>query len=160
MPFKNKEDKNKSSRESYRRHKQKISNKRKEDRQKNNEATNAYHRAYYARNREKCLNSNAKWRKRYPDKYAAYLERTRLKRHGITKDQFDSLLAAQNGRCAICGCEDDMVIDHCHDTGAVRGLLCQSCNKALGFVQDNLDILNNAIKYLGITYLSPLEIEK
>ena len=51
--------------------------------------------------------------------------------------------------CCICGEKQELVIDHDHRTGKVRGLLCGSCNKGLGFFKDNKKYLNSAIKYLN-----------
>lgn len=52
-------------------------------------------------------------------------------RYGLTKEQFHALEAAQDHRCAICGKDARLVVDHCHKTGRVRGLLCTRCNTAL-----------------------------
>ncbi len=61
----------------------------------------------------------------------------RFQRYGLTRPQFESLLARHVGRCAICTCEFGegslrMNIDHCHVTQRVRGLLCAKCNTDLG----------------------------
>ena len=64
------------------------------------------------------------------------------------------MLESQNNKCAIC--EEDffiaskrgIFIDHCHTTGITRKLLCLRCNTILGMSKDNVNILNNAIKYL------------
>lgn len=65
---------------------------------------------------------------------------------------YDKLLKIQGGRCAICRCvprSRRMAIDHCHDTGVVRGLLCMTCNhELLGAAQDQVQILRNAVYYL------------
>ena len=65
-------------------------------------------------------------------------------------DDREALLAAQDGRCAICHqSADRMVIDHDHSNGAVRGMLCDQCNMGLGHFRDNPDLLAEAIRYLG-----------
>ena len=85
-----------------------------------------------------------------------------LKRcYGITLNEYNEMLEKQNGKCAICGTTetkgrksgrgggaDVFAVDHCHDTGDVRGLLCHSCNRALGLVGDNTQILQSMIEYL------------
>lgn len=80
-----------------------------------------------------------------------------LLNYGITHDDYDRLLAKQGNACAICGTTDPsgksgrfsyFSIDHCHDTGAVRGLLCNHCNRGIGFLQDSPVLLTNALKYL------------
>ena len=59
------------------------------------------------------------------------------KLYGITQEGYNELFIKQNGRCAICGTTDTgrhnyFDVDHCHETGKVRGLLCNRCNRALG----------------------------
>jgi hypothetical protein len=78
-----------------------------------------------------------------------------LRKYGISLIEYDALLAAQGGRCAICGRErptrgDQMLqVDHCHRTGKVRGLLCSPCNSVLGFLEDNPLTLRAAMAYLA-----------
>ena len=78
----------------------------------------------------------------------------RLKQYGIDPSDFMDMMAMQNGRCAICGHEDLTnrsffpVVDHCHETGMVRGLLCMNCNQGLGKFKDSPDRLFSAIAYL------------
>ena len=77
-----------------------------------------------------------------------------LKKYGITVEQYDEMFAAQEGKCAICEREDEgrgrefLHIDHCHDTGRVRGLLCFFCNSGLGKFRDDPKLLLRAIDYL------------
>jgi hypothetical protein len=79
-------------------------------------------------------------------------ERAKERRYGITQEQFDQMLLDQNNKCKICDIEfkntKDTHIDHCHNTNYVRGLLCNGCNMALGQFYDNVELMNNAIKYL------------
>ena len=85
----------------------------------------------------------------------AYLKRT----YGITYRTYRLMLSDQDHKCKICGGEGFimntdrhkmlLVIDHCHTTGKVRGLLCHNCNRALGLLQDSVDNLNSAIAYLN-----------
>lgn len=72
----------------------------------------------------------------------------RFKKYGLTKEDFNKLSKKQNGKCAICNKKTNLYIDHCHTNKHVRGLLCQKCNSALGLLQDNINILTNAINYL------------
>ena len=79
---------------------------------------------------------------------------TKLKRRfGITLDEFNEMYKNQSGKCLICDATESMLghrlaVDHCHITGKIRGLLCKSCNVALGGFKDNIESLKKAIKYL------------
>jgi hypothetical protein len=82
--------------------------------------------------------------------------------HGITLEERDGLLSNQGGRCAICGNEtefklkkgkgsnigDEAVVDHCHSSLEIRGVLCGFCNTGLGAFKDNIESLSSAIEYL------------
>ncbi|MBB4235016.1 endonuclease VII domain-containing protein [Rhizobium esperanzae] len=75
------------------------------------------------------------------------------KNYGITIEDFDDMYDAQGGKCRICETtkpkgRGGFHVDHCHATGAIRGLLCTSCNMMLGLVEDSVDRLNSAIAYL------------
>ena len=72
----------------------------------------------------------------------------RLSKYGLTEAEFEEMRHAQGGLCAICGLGDKLVIDHDHDTGAVRGLLCHGCNVGLGFFRDDPVRLRAAAAYL------------
>lgn len=81
-----------------------------------------------------------------------------LKRfYGITPEQYEELNTKQCGKCAICGSTESnnsrvskrLFVDHCHTTGAIRGLLCSNCNHALGQFKDSTTLLANAITYLN-----------
>jgi len=71
--------------------------------------------------------------------------------HGITEETFLAMLAEQDHRCAICRSEiseSNSHIDHCHDSGLVRAVLCPGCNQGLGNFRENTDALEMAIAYL------------
>ena len=76
-------------------------------------------------------------------------------KYGITIEDYDRMLEDQGGRCAICRTNDPggsgsrFAVDHDHKTGKVRGLLCQNCNTGIGLLQDNVLILEQAIRYLN-----------
>lgn len=74
-----------------------------------------------------------------------------INKFGITLDKYNQMVEAQNGVCAICGKEEinkALAVDHNHKTGEVRGLLCGKCNKALGFLDENIQSFRIAINYL------------
>jgi len=74
--------------------------------------------------------------------------------YGVTPEQYDSMLQAQDCACAICGTRAPKgkygrwQIDHDHETGQVRGLLCQGCNVALGMMAENEECFLRAAEYL------------
>jgi hypothetical protein len=80
------------------------------------------------------------------------------RKFGIAPEVYAALLLAQGGVCAICGGVDDerrLAVDHDHETGAVRGLLCRRCNQAIGAMKDNPDLLRDAAAYIERTRCSP-----
>jgi len=73
-------------------------------------------------------------------------------RYGITLAEFETMNEAQNGLCAICDKQPNrefLDVDHCHETGKVRGLLCNKCNQALGLLGDDLSIVMRVYTYLS-----------
>lgn len=71
--------------------------------------------------------------------------------YGITLEDYNNMLASQNNRCLICGdIRYKLHVDHNHETGKVRGLLCNSCNTGIGLLKENENILLSAIEYLKI----------
>jgi hypothetical protein len=81
----------------------------------------------------------------------------RLKRRRCSSQEYNKRLKEQDGKCAICNVKLDdklraedplIIIDHSHETGILRGLLCDNCNWGLGNFKDNPKFLLNAIKYL------------
>ena len=79
---------------------------------------------------------------------ASHLKR----KYGITLDDYEAMLVAQGGGCAICGAPEpdgqSLHVDHDHDTGAVRGLLCFTCNAGIGMFDHDIDLLSAAVDYL------------
>jgi len=75
-------------------------------------------------------------------------------KYNLEPEHKQALLDKQNGCCAICGYKfgqkkGDIKVDHCHEKGYVRGLLCDLCNRGLGYFKDNVDSFKNAINYLA-----------
>lgn len=96
---------------------------------------------------------NNSWNHRNKDKFREY----KLKyRYNITLEQYNQMLQTQNSKCLICGkdqtIDECLVVDHCHTTGKVRGLLCNNCNLLISFSNDKVDILQKAQDYLGMAY--------
>lgn len=86
----------------------------------------------------------------------AYYERV----YGITETEYRQMLVDQNDKCFICGSEgflignnnhaEKLAVDHCHVSGKVRKLLCHNCNRALGLMKDNPEILRKAADYIEV----------
>lgn len=112
-----------------------------------------------------CRTKNGRMRERRPrdTKSGPYIEKHGFKewrkiysllcRYDITYDQYMDLLARQDGRCAICRTDvcparGRLSVDHCHETNAIRGILCAICNAGLGSFQDSQQLLQRAIDYL------------
>lgn len=71
----------------------------------------------------------------------------RLYRYNLSQKQFDNLNFIDG--CQLCGSKVKLVIDHCHKSNKVRGILCRNCNVSLGLLKDNVQTLKNAVKYLS-----------
>lgn len=112
--------------------------------------SNERSRRYGQENRDRRNERLREWRRRNPDLAKAKDERARLgRKYGLTPAAVDAMAAAQGGRCLLCERSDrTLVVDHCHATGRVRGLLCRSCNTLLGQVEAAPQILGNLDGYL------------
>jgi hypothetical protein len=76
------------------------------------------------------------------------------KLYGITEIEYNNMFTYQDGRCAICSTHQSehkhrFVVDHCHETNIVRGLLCKQCNTGIGMLKDSVENLAKAIQYLS-----------
>lgn len=124
---------------------------------------------YRQENREKFRESQKKWQAKNPAKvkqYAKtnYIRNIRVRQNynlkklcGITIDQYDETFERQGGVCAICGQPETMKnqygvrrlsADHDHATGRFRGLLCNNCNRFVGFCDESVGVLKKTIQYL------------
>lgn len=98
--------------------------------------------------------SQKKWKAANPEAWRRRNKNANLKRaYGIGIEQHDAMMELQGGRCAICRDTSPnprypLGVDHCHATGAVRGLLCHRCNASLGGFRDRIDLLENARAYI------------
>lgn len=151
----NRERRNETNRQSYQRNKDRV-------------------RAYYKRNRTAILQRSLiyarEYRKKYPEKikeirrksYMKHkgksLERKKrnhrvytLKQYGLTQEAYNRMLQEREGKCDICSKTETrraLSVDHRHVDGMVRGLLCGSCNVAIGLFKENPIILKRAAEYL------------
>lgn len=79
--------------------------------------------------------------------------KSRMKKYGVTPEWYQEQFIKQEGKCAICGkhqseLDKALCVDHNHETGEVRGLLCSKCNAAIGSLGDSVNLLRAAITYL------------
>jgi hypothetical protein len=110
-------------------------------------------REYYRVHKEKIAERMRAYNEANKDKVQQWARQNDLQRkYGITTAEYDALLARQNGGCAICRRRpkenERLCVDHCHITGLIRGLLCHSCNIALGRFRDDQTSLIAALAYL------------
>jgi len=108
--------------------------------------------------RKKLLGAGARWRERNPD---ADADKTLRRKYGITLEQYNELYELQGGVCALCKKgettkrrkkgegRERLAVDHCHDTGRVRGLLCFKCNTAIGSLGDTEEDARRVVEYLS-----------
>jgi hypothetical protein len=114
-------------------------------------ARNKTHRRELNDRLKLCRNDNPHKMNATPNR-RLHLRKYQLKQYGLTLEDYDALLKAQDGLCAICHKPErknpSLSVDHNHITGKVRGLLCDRCNRVLGAVEDTVEILRSAIDYL------------
>lgn len=127
---------------------------------KNKEANNLKSKMYDLAHPEEKRMRNKKYYENNKEKHNAYCYvNNRNKTYNITQDIYDTMLNNQKGVCAICGKKETKVgrinkkikplsVDHNHNTGKIRGLLCQNCNSGLGLFGDNEDLLIKAANYI------------
>lgn len=127
---------------------------KKKHREENRERYKLNDKNYYEKNKEII---NQKNKERYRKSYDHYRDLEYQKRYNISLQEYEKIWNDQDGKCKICDCSESslkegrykrLVVDHCHITGKVRGLLCNNCNRAIGLLKDNVQVLNSAIKYL------------
>jgi hypothetical protein len=116
--------------------------------------------------REKALEAERAWRARNPDKvqrknaanytrFKTSRRRCQLRRnYGLSLEDYEAMLVAQGGVCAICGdsspgpVQKHFAVDHDHDSGKIRGLLCFPCNTGIGGLRDDVLLVEKALSYL------------
>ena len=143
---------------------------------RNKEKRMKYQKEYHDKHKEELKDYLKKWRdnnqeyiknyrethkeesKKYRDEHKNEMKEYNLKRnYGITKEHFEEIYNNQDGKCFICDISEKelkdknsagLAIDHDHKTGKIRGLLCHNCNKGLGLLKDDPNILKKGIDYL------------
>lgn len=113
----------------------------------------ARHNEWRLKNLAKCAADQKKHRRANPERFKDY---HRKGAYGLAPGEYDKMLAKQDGKCAICRRAENngrggFHVDHCHDLGHVRGLLCHGCNVSIGHFQHDTIVLEAAIQYLNQT---------
>ena len=128
------------------------------------ECFDARRRRWYERNRDREIARVRSWQQTNPERVKAWARKNRDKRlkklreihlrnkFGLTPEDYDDILEAQGGVCALCGYPPtpgiSLHVDHDHGTGEIRGLLCVRCNNALGLFREDPDLLKRAARYV------------
>lgn len=113
-----------------------------------------YAKRYRNKNGDSCRERNREWYAANKDRVK---DRTLKRKYGITLETFNKMLDSQGGHCALCPATPQdqkngtLVVDHCHNTGKIRGLLCNPCNTAIGLLKEDKEVLRKAIGYLTET---------
>jgi hypothetical protein len=123
---------------------------------------------------KQCMSSDyKKWYKDNPEKIAVLREKDKeyrkeyysdpkrreqyriwyiIREYNLSEEDYLKLLEKQNNKCKICNKPEksgrNLAIDHCHKTNKIRGLLCNQCNRALGYLKEDINLFEAAIKYL------------
>lgn len=113
-----------------------------------------YHRK--PENSEKSIINALEWQAKNPEKRKKNILRQQVKKYGLTLEQYQEMELRQEGKCAICGLKPNrrLAVDHNHETGKVRQLLCNNCNTIIGHCKESVEILQDTINYLNL--YSPL----
>ena len=116
---------------------------------------------HYQKHKKTILSRNKKWRNSNPEKIKIYNTRKKeyelFRNYGLSLHDKNIMLSNQNSQCSICKIsiqehlekyQKDFHVDHNHKTGKIRSLLCEKCNRGLGFFNDDFETLLEASKYL------------
>jgi hypothetical protein len=116
--------------------------------QKNREEILSKSRANYAANKETLAARQRKYMAKDPTRKRRYRVKEKF---GLEWTDYQRMVVEQDGICACCGDNDKpLVVDHCHESGRVRALLCNWCNSALGHAKEDIERLKHMIRYLEV----------
>jgi hypothetical protein len=106
-------------------------------------------REWYERNTDKMAALSRAWAASNPDRAKAIGRKGHLKKtYGLTLEDYDRLLEAQGGKCVCGSTKKPLHVDHDHETGEVRGLLCGPCNRTIGMALESPERLMALVRYL------------
>lgn len=161
----NKEKIKACSKKYRKKNKEKIKWKRKKYNQKHKDKIKEYNKKYQKKHKEKIKWKKKKYNQEHKGERKAYYEKSKDKRkeaylnrvYNLNIKDYDKILKQQGGVCAICRKKETnkrngkticLSVDHCHQTGEVRGLLCIKCNIIIGNLKEDISLFYKCIKYL------------
>jgi hypothetical protein len=108
---------------------------------------------YYENNKEQRIQYNKQYHNSHKETTRKRSRKRTIIKHGVTPEQHTEIFNKQQGCCMICGRHQSelklaLAIDHDHTTGKIRGLLCGKCNRGIGYLNDDVNLLLKAIEYL------------
>lgn len=108
-----------------------------------------YHQAQYRNKPENKERMRESWKKASTKYYTTEKRRNKtLRGYGLTESDYNRMFDEQEGKCKICKASIMLVVDHCHESKLIRGLLCNMCNVGLGCFGDDVGRMEDAIAYL------------
>lgn len=122
--------------------------------QQNKEKLQAYTNQYYQDNKERLCQMQKQRNQNNSEARSQVARRARLRyNYDISLEEYNDLFSKQEGKCAICGTHQSelnksLCVDHDHETGEVRGLLCRTCNAGLGMFKEQRELFLKALEYL------------
>ncbi len=154
----------------YLKNRTRICAQKKEYFRQNSEKIKEKYGRYYQSHKEALDKRNREWVEKHRDEWSSYQTRYRkehLSENNVAKRiwkfkrmrnyDYDWIKKLIDSKCEVCGSEKNIDIDHDHNTNMIRGALCRRCNLMLGMVEDDVDLMHNAIRYLNKTNVQLLQ---
>ncbi|NEB70312.1 hypothetical protein G3I39_25125 [Streptomyces fulvissimus] len=117
-------------------------------------------KAQYWADPERYRAYSSTWIRENPEKAKRMSRAAMLKyKYGLSLDEYEAMVEEQEGRCLICRTRADLVVDHCHERGHLRGLICQPCNVGLGSFRDDPVVMRRAAAFIELTQDGPAPLE-
>ena len=139
----------------YQEHKEEIRVRNKKWAEEHPERMKELQKAHQEQDREKVIKRSREWYRNNKERASRNSRASKLRQYGLTMETYDAMMEEQKWHCPICGVELNKEetatsprIDHNHETGQVRGILCMKCNSGLGMFKDSPLLLMRAAAYL------------
>lgn len=106
-----------------------------------------YRKHYYHREVDKWTTQSKEWYENNKERKSLTSKKKHVNSYfGITVEEYDAYF--KDACCGICDATERLVLDHCHNTGVIRGVLCNTCNSGIGMLKDNPELLKKGIEWL------------